>query len=136
MIPVASRLQTTTSLLIPARAVFDLTRAFFHLRLGEAFRLAQAFTPVLEERETAPAGGGAVLLKRRDALENRPTFRPGEVPRVEVACVLKPTNRRNHHDDTIRIPLTKLKVWEGNVRKIYADEAVSELAASIAAHAY
>jgi len=36
--------------------------------------------------------------------------------------------------DTIRIPLTKLKVWEGNVRKIYADEAVSELAASIAAH--
>ena len=36
--------------------------------------------------------------------------------------------------DTIRIPLTKLKVREGNVRKIYADEAVSELAASIAAH--
>ena len=36
--------------------------------------------------------------------------------------------------DTIRIPLTKLKVWEGNVRKIYADEAVNELAASIAAH--
>ena len=36
--------------------------------------------------------------------------------------------------DTMRIPLTKMKVWEGNVRKIYADEAVSELAASIAAH--
>jgi hypothetical protein len=34
----------------------------------------------------------------------------------------------------MRIPLTKLNVWEGNVRKVYADEAVSELAASIAAH--
>jgi hypothetical protein len=42
MIPEARRSQTTTSLLILARAVSDLTRAFIR-RLGEAFRRAQTF---------------------------------------------------------------------------------------------
>ena len=41
MIPASRELQTTTSLLIPARAASDLARAFIR-PLGEAFRPAQA----------------------------------------------------------------------------------------------
>jgi ParB family transcriptional regulator, chromosome partitioning protein len=33
--------------------------------------------------------------------------------------------------DTISIPLNKLLVWEGNVRKTDTDKAIDELAASI-----
>ena len=92
------------------------------------------YAPGRERFKGKPSAFGSAGRLARTGLRFRARSYPVAFVRHEPAIKRGSDTKETDMTDTITIPLSKLALWRGNVRKTNAADGIDELAASIAAH--